>query len=1177
MNSQAAAPPPKRRRILRAAIAIAVAIALYAALGFFVAPVIVKNKLEEALTQATQRRVSIERLRINPFALSATLQGFSMRERGSDEIFASFEELYVDASLASLRRLSPVLDRVRLARPSLRLVRLADGRYNVSDLIDEALKPPADPDRPPPRFSLNNIELIDGRIDFDDRPEGRKHEVTELRIGIPFISNLPYAVDIDVQPILAARINGSPLEVKGETRPFKETRETTIALDFDRIDLPRYAAYAPLPLPVQIAAGELDTESTLRFTADAGNTLRSLTLAGKAELRRLEVKDRAGAPLAGLQRLTAELEQFDVVGRVLKLAKVTIEQPQLHVARERDGSINLLALLPPDSGEKTERPLQYAVARLELSDGRLLFADRQPLERPFETDIRKLRVEAANLTNAPGVRATLKAGYETGTGATFSYDGDLQLAPVAAAGQVEVRSFRLADLFPYYESVLALQVDDGLLDAGARITLAAVEPLDLVVSDLAATLSRLKLSFPGDREPLWRLAAAEVKGGSVDVGRQRIALGEVVARDGVGNVRRHADGTLNLDRVIKAPAAAAGTAGSADAAPGWLAEAKLLRLERFSVSYEDEALPLKILVAPIAASVRNFSNQRGARSNVDLRATLGKGRVALAGTAGSNPAAGKLRVDLAGFELAPLQVLIDRSVNLAITGGALQASGDLSFDFGGERPTASFDGDLGITDFASIDKPQQESLLQFKSLRLGGLSAALEPLRVSVGEVALAEFYSRLILNADGTLNVQNLLSPPGTAAVRADGTGSAPARAEATPSPLPPNIAIGRITLAQGNVNFSDFFVRPNYSANLTGIAGSVGQLTPQTPGEVDLKGTVENTAPVAISGRINPLAPDLFLDIKASARDIELSPLTPYSSKYAGYGIEKGKLSMEVSYLVDQRKLKADNRVVLDQLTFGDKVESPDATKLPVLLAVALLKDRNGVIDIELPISGSIDDPEFSVGGIIIRVLINLITKAVTAPFALLGSLVGGGEELAYLEFAPGSAAIDDEGRRKLADIAKALADRPALKIDIAGRVDAGADREGLRKATLAQQVRAQKARELGKAADAADVRVEPAEYPKYLTAAYRAADFERPRNFIGMLKEVPVPEMEAMLLAQAKVGDEELRRLANERAQQAKNWLVGEGKIAAERVFLTAPKMNADGIKDKGRAARVDFSLR
>jgi hypothetical protein len=300
----------------------------------------------------------------------------------------------------------------------------------------------------------------------------------------------------------------------------------------------------------------------------------------------------------------------------------------------------------------------------------------------------------------------------------------------------------------------------------------------------------------------------------------------------------------------------------------------------------------------------------------------------------------------------------------------------------------------------------------------------------------------------------------------------------------------------------------------------------------------------------------------------------------KYAGYGIEKGTLSVRLSYLVHERELEAQNNIYVDQLTFGEKVDSPTATKLPVQFAVALLKDKNGVIDVNLPVAGSLDDPQFSVGGVIVQVFVNLIEKAVTSPFAAIGSLFGGGEELAFVEFAPGSAAVDAAQEAKLATLAKALNERPGLRLEAGGRIDADADRQALQRAAVDQQVQAAKASDIENgivaAAGGAEPKVMPAEYAKYLAAAYRAADFERPFDAKGALQELPVADMERLMLANAKVSDEDLRLLAQTRAQAAKDWLVGTGKIATERVLI-APKMNAGSVADKGKASRVDFVLR
>jgi hypothetical protein len=402
-----------------------------------------------------------------------------------------------------------------------------------------------------------------------------------------------------------------------------------------------------------------------------------------------------------------------------------------------------------------------------------------------------------------------------------------------------------------------------------------------------------------------------------------------------------------------------------------------------------------------------------------------------------------------------------------------------------------------------------------------------------------------------------------------------------ATGRGLPANVRVGRITLQGGNVNFSDFFVKPNYSANLTGIGGSVTEMTAQQAGDVELRGKVDNTAPVEISGRINPLGADLFLDIKASARDIELPPLSPYAIKYAGYGIEKGKLSMNVKYFVENRKLAAENNVYLDQLTFGEKVESPTATKLPVLLAVSLLKDRNGVIDINLPISGSLDDPQFSIGGIVVQVIVNLLTKIVTAPFAALASAFGGKEELSFVEYAPGSAQPDGDARKRLDTLGKALNDRPQLKLEIAGRADPATDRDGLKNAYVESRVKAQKVKQLareGKApASVDDVTVGKDEYPALLKAAYGEETFPKPRNVIGLAKDLPVPEMENLMITNAQVSEEDLRQLANRRAQAAKDYLAESGKVPAERAFLVAPRVGGDAPKDKGKPGRAEFAIR
>jgi hypothetical protein len=374
--------------------------------------------------------------------------------------------------------------------------------------------------------------------------------------------------------------------------------------------------------------------------------------------------------------------------------------------------------------------------------------------------------------------------------------------------------------------------------------------------------------------------------------------------------------------------------------------------------------------------------------------------------------------------------------------------------------------------------------------------------------------------------------------------------------------------------VLFSDFFIQPNYSADLTELTGRLSAFSSEAPGgepqlaDLELRGRAEGSASLEVTGKLNPLAQPLVLDIVGKVQGLELPPLTPYSVKYAGHGIERGKLSMDVSYKVlPSGQLTASNRLVLNQLTFGEPVEGAP-NSLPVKLAVALLADRNGVIDLDLPISGSLNDPQFRLGPVIGRIIINLIGKAITAPFSLLASALGGGSEMNHVAFAPGSAALAPEARDNLDKVVKALADRPALTITVAGTAQLEKEREGMRRESLQQLVLAEKRR-----ANPTDTGpVSPAEYSALLKEVYRRADIAKPRNLIGLAKDLPVAEMEALLLAHQRATQDMAAELAQRRGEVIRDYLLSQ-KLPAERIFLSAPKAGA--VPDKWEP-RAELSL-
>ncbi len=520
-----------------------------------------------------------------------------------------------------------------------------------------------------------------------------------------------------------------------------------------------------------------------------------------------------------------------------------------------------------------------------------------------------------------------------------------------------------------------------------------------------------------------------------------------------------------------------------------------------------------------------------------------------------------------------------------MTGGAISTAGNLSFASTEKKEMkASYKGEAALTNFSSVDKLSGGDLLKFESLSFNDLNFGYTPLSVDIKGISLTDFYARISIDAQGKINLQEIMKTgePKQA--------SPPPPVQQAKSEPPPgenatskNIKIGQITLQGGRIDVSDQSVKPEFSMNLSEMGGRVSGLSAEanTTADVELRGKLNEYTPLEITGKINPLRDDLYVDIKARIKDFELSPTTPYSGKYVGYTIEKGKLSFDLKYLIVKRKLESQNTIFFDQFTFGEKVESATATKLPVKLAVALLKDRKGEIKLDLPVTGSLDDPKFSVWGVILKILVNLISKAATSPFSLLGAAFGGGEELSYVEFDYGSTVVSESSAKKLETIVKALRDRPSLKMDIEGHVDSERDREGLKQYLFNRKVQVQKLNETVKkgqpAIPADEVKVEKQEYEKYLKMAYKEEKFPKPKNFIGMAKDLPVPEMEKLMLTHIEVKEGDLRTLASQRSMKVRDAMLKSGQVEPERVFVLEPKSLAPVKKEKVKDSRVDFKLK
>jgi hypothetical protein len=1191
----------KRGHTLRNIVIVVLALlAAFALLGFFAVPPLAKYYLVKTLGEQLERPVSLQEIRFNPFTLSAQVKGFSVQEKRSSQVFVSFDDLLVNLEYRSLIRLAPVVKQMMLVRPYVHIVRNPDARtYNFSDLMEKFSKPaPAQQTKSTLRFSLNNILLSEGRIDFEDHPNHARHAMTEMGVKIPFISNLPDVVDVFVQPAFSAHIDGAPFVLKGRTKPFKDTLETTLDVNLEHFDLPRYVEYLPLKLGFQLASGSLDTRLTVSFVRANGKNPQ-LLVRGDLGVEKLALRSRDGAPLLNLAALTVPFKIVDVLERKIELGNIALTSPEVFVRRDKSGVVNWMSVRPQmDTTEpraaqaSSDATLSLSAGEVAIHDGVVHLDDQLPA-KGFRSDLSAIQASLRQFALPQKAPAQADVAFNTSLGETVKLAATVLLEPLTSEGSVEVTKVKLKSYEPYYRDLLAYNLEDGNADLSAKYAFArTADGVKLRVSELDLALASIRMRKPGAQDDFLRAKSAQIHKADIDLDKTTVTLGQVTLREGALNLTREADGTLNASRVA-APSKTASTP-SRQQSP-WLIALQRAEVDKWKIAFTDLAAkqPVKLVMDELRLTATGLSNRKGSKGQISLQSRVNDtGAIKVAGPVTINPIEAQLNVEVERFGLVPLQPYFTDKVNVLVSSGDLSVKGATRVALAADGAvSAGFNGDITLSDVASVDKAKSEDLLKWRSLFVSGVQYQYAPMTLSIDQVALSDFYARIIVFPDGRFNLQNI-------AAKSEGEGGsdkagAPAPADtaaaakpgaATASTTPP-MKIGKVVLQGGDVAFTDLFIKPNYSADLSDIGGSVTGLSSQADANADvvLSGHFAKTAPVEIRGKVNPLAKDLFLDLKATVRDIELGPLTPYSGKYVGYAIEKGKMSFDVAYKIEHRKLTAANRLVLNQLTFGGRIESPQAIKLPVLLAVALLKDRNGVIDVNLPVSGSLDDPKFSIGGIVVRIIFNLIEKAVTAPFSLIANLVGGGgggEQLSYVEFEYGRAAPASSERDKLGKLQAALVDRPGLKLDITGHVDPQQDREGLRRYRFDQQVKAQKLKAMVKqgaaVASAEQISIAPEEYEKYLRAAYKDAKFEKPRNALGFAKDLPAPEMEKLMLANTQVSDDDLIALANQRAQLAKDAITKEGKVALDRVYLLAPRLDTKG-DDKRKGARVEFSLK
>ncbi len=883
----------------------------------------------------------------------------------------------------------------------------------------------------------------------------------------------------------------------------------------------------------------------------------------------------------------------------------------------------------PATAPAGKAPLDLRIVSIDLADSAVHLTDNQ-LPTPVTTALQAITAHVDNFHLGAGPAIPYSFGATLSGGGAIAAKGALDLAGATAATDLALTQIEIPALQGFAQSVLAAKITAGKLNAAASLRAAfAPGKFNLHAEPASASLDGFEIEPLGRGQNPIKWTTIGAKLASADLATRQ-AVVDQLRSDGISvEVVRDRHGKLNLESLIKRPAGpaiaapqgrtavrrlahgahpsrtvarrrraerAVATAESTAGAPQWRYQIGAIALEKTAITLLDETgrRPLRATIAPLDVNLKNVTSDFAKPFGVAVDATVNRrGTLKVTGDAAIMPLKANLRVATRRFDLTPANELIADRMNATIASALLTSNGAVRIAETRHAMRVGYRGDVTLGDVRMLDKLTNDLFTRWRALSFDRIDFALgegKP-RVHVGGIALSEFYARVILNADGHLNVSDIMAnpkqaptsltraEPAAAATPAPAPSPAP-EAAATPAPIPADIRLGGIVLQSGEVNYTDNFIRPNYRADLTGMTGKIGEFGTNStaPADVALNAMVNGAAPVAISGSVNPLAPMAFVDIKAKADGIELPDLSAYSAKYTGYPITKGALTVDVHYLLDHQNLSAQNHIVIDQLTFGDKVPQPSVLNLPVRLAVAILKDPQGRIDLNIPVSGSLNDPQFSLGSVIWHALANLVMKAITSPFRLLAAALpggGGGEGLSYVAFKPGFARLAESDQKKLDQVAAALKQRASLRLEITGDVDPALDTPGLREAKLDYLIRQRKADDMGEEhVDLDTLPMTTGEYDKYLKQVYKAADMPKPRDFLGMAKSLPPEEMKKLLIAHMKVTEADLPKLGHARAAAVRTYLAT--RIDPARLLVAAPKIGAGKNAEGAPPTRADLAL-
>ncbi len=992
----------KTNLMIKLSIWICVGLIIYTLFGFFIVPYASSYLLKTRIAKSINRTIKVKKIYFNPFTFNVKIYDLNISNKlNRNKEFLSLGLINLNLEVTQLLKKYFILSEMHLNNVKINVIRYKNKKFNFSDLLKtESGKSNLKTKSKPFYFSINNIQVTNSTINFSDNITNSSHNISDINIGIPFVSNIGGQKDIYIKPHFSAYIDGRSLKLNGKTKPFTTTKDTKFNVILSNLDLKRYLDYIKIPYKINLSSGKLSSNLNINFKMDK---TPSLIIKGWIQLNDLVFSKK-------------DMDFFNT--KTLRLDILDIE----------------------------------------------------PLKKLF----------LFNLTIS-----------------------NLGISPINKMGNKTLDN-----------KILALK---KLFAFGVK--------LDLKNRDLY--LKDIKLDTPN-------IYLKRNKNNSLNV------------LNFVDNLidKKNSPNSLNKKNKLKS-----------NKGDNYKIALNSFKIVNGFLSLKDR-YPNRLVsidLNKVFLELKNFNYPGGENFSVFIKSSLdNKGLLDIDAICSSNFNKFRVNTVINKLFLPTFDGYIGEYLNGSLTRGVFSFKGAVEVENKGKF-LLRVNGDSTIGDFLFLENLSKTPFLRFHKLRLKNILFQNNPLVIKINNVVVDKFHNKLIKLKNGNTNFALLLH-------RKE---SRQGNIHKTDKNKKSNYKFNFKTIAFSKCGFlfKDMSILPNFLINVDNINGKILNIKSKinSTGKVHLSAILNNQARANIKGTLNPFSISRNADLNIQLSGVSIDIFSPYIQRYLGYKVKKGKLFYNLKLNLDKNKIKARNNIILDQFQLGEKVKSEEATRLPVKLGLAILRDRSGKITLDVPVSGDLDDPNFSYGRVVFAAIKNIFVRIAMSPFSILGAIIGTKERLDILEFDPGSTVLSEKAKDRLNKLAQVLKERPDLKIEVQGYYSKKRDIQPLRRNRFLLLLKREKFDVLSKKdrsqiSSLEQIKIRDKEYLKYLKLAYKDSSFKnKPKNILGLLKKQPKKFMEEFLLKNIKISESDLKELAKNREMRVVKYLTDIDKIDPNRIFL------------------------